>query len=83
MEPPLAEYKDALGKPNQGFHSTRIPILDVALWDVLGTVVIGLAIAYFTNLSPFWTVAALFILATFLHWLFGVKTKAVKTLGLL
>ena len=83
MEPPLAEYKDSLGKPNQGFHSTRIPILDVALWDVLGTVVIGLVLAYFMKWSPLWTVLGLFVLATFLHWLFGVKTKVVKTLGLL
>jgi len=83
MEPPLAEYKDSLGKPNHGFHSARIPGLDLALWDVLGTVVIGLVLAYLFKWSPLWTVVGLFVIATFLHWLFGVKTKIVTTFGLL
>jgi len=83
MEPPLAAYKDSLGEPRKGFHAARIPILDVALWDTLGTIVIAALVAYAFKWSAWKTILGAFVLATFLHWLFGVRTKMTTTLGLL
>jgi hypothetical protein len=69
----LCEYKHSLGIPRQGFHAARIPIVDSALNDVLGT--LGLAfityklypdIRYMTHLG-LWL-----ILGAFFHWVFCV-----------
>ena len=76
----LCRFKDALGTPRQGSHKTRIPILDIALNDVLLTAILALVTAKFDiKVWPyhflFW-----FILAEMLHVLFCVQTKVITTL---
>lgn len=76
----LSRFSDALGKPRQGFHAARIPVLDIALWDTVGTIAIagGLAWALGGNV-PFWILFA-FALGVILHWVFGVKTRVATVL---
>lgn len=76
----FSKYKDALGKPNEGFHSTRF--LGYALYDILGTILIGLLISKFFNLSVGKTILFLFLLGLLLHLMFGVNTKMVNQLGI-
>ena len=81
----LDKYKDALGKPRVGFHSARIPYVDYALNDVLGTIVVTsvLVLLLATDKSPknmlLW-IAFAFVLGIFLHIIFGVKTKMTEDL---
>jgi hypothetical protein len=72
----FAEYKDKLGKPNEGIHSTRL--LGVAFWDVFGTVVGAGIISYSFNFN-FWKVLIiLFIIGIILHRIFCVNTTINK-----
>jgi hypothetical protein len=81
----FSKYKDALGAPRTGFHSARIPWIDFALWDTVGTIVIVwlLVILFAKDTSPgntlFWILVALLIGVLF-HLLFGVRTKMIEDL---
>jgi hypothetical protein len=77
----LCKYKDALGVPNHGFHSSRL--FGFARNDVLGTFVIAFIIALIfypkTLLKSFIIISILlFIIAIFLHRLFCVNTTLNK-----
>jgi RsiW-degrading membrane proteinase PrsW (M82 family) len=82
----LDKYKDALGVPRVGIHAARIPFLDYALWDVVGTIGIAwLLVLVFAKDKSWqntlrWIIIA-FALGLFLHILFGVRTKMVESLG--
>ena len=39
MSCPFAKYSDIFGKPNTGFHSSRI--FDIAINDLFGTILIS------------------------------------------
>jgi len=78
----FAQYSDIFGTPRQGFHETRIPYLDVALWDTIGTIVIAIVLALIFDLSIWLTVSIAFCLAIFLHYLFCVKTKLTVAMNL-
>jgi fatty acid desaturase len=67
-------YKHIFGKERQGAHALRIPFLNVALVDVVATIVGAFLIAYFTKWSFLWTLLGLFLLGIVLHRLFCVKT---------
>ena len=71
----LSQYKDSLGQPRQGFHAARVPLLDVALWDTVGTIVIAICIALLFRVSIWKTVVAAFVLGTLMHIAFGVRTR--------
>ena len=81
----LSDYKDALGKPREGIHALRIPYLDIAFWDVVGTIVISGGIAYYFDKSQTnvvsWIIIA-FALGFFFHHVFGVRTKLTVAAGL-
>jgi hypothetical protein len=74
---------DILGKPNEGFHRARIPIIDIALWDTVGTIIIAYLIHKFWHVSFWLTLSILFISAQLLHLAFGAETKIIKQLKLL
>jgi len=78
----LHKYRDALGKPRQGFHAMRIPGLDVAARDTIGTFVIAVLLALIFKWSIWKTVLGAFIIGLLMHALFGVKTKLTVLLGL-
>jgi len=81
----LDKFRDALGKPRLGFHSARIPYVDYALNDVLGTIVVTsvLVLLFAKNKSPqnmlLWIIFA-FVLGILLHIIFGVQTKMTEDL---
>lgn len=71
----LCEYKNIFGKPREGFHKWRIPYLDMALFDVIGTILIIWLITRWSKVN--WIVVSLMIitLTVFLHLLFCVPTQ--------
>jgi hypothetical protein len=74
----LSQFKDVLGKPNEGLHATRIPIIDLAFWDVVGTFAIAYAFYLFGYGSIMFNFLILFVIAEVLHYIFGVKTAFIK-----
>ena len=58
--PNLCKYKDALGVPGKGIHSYRL--FNVAIVDVLMTLVAALIISYIFKKSFLWTSFILFLL---------------------
>lgn len=73
---PLSDYKDMFGKPGEGGHAYRI--FDIAIVDVIFTIIGGYIIANSFNLSKTKTIIGLFILGIFMHRLFNVKTTVDK-----
>lgn len=77
----LCKYKDVLGVPKKGFHSTRF--MGFALYDILGTFGIAFIIAFIfyrnSLLKSFIIISIiLFILGIILHRLFCVNTTLNK-----
>lgn len=75
----FCEYKDALGKVNQGVHSYRF--MNIAIIDVLLTL-LGSYLIYriFPQYSIWLLLLSLFILGVLLHRLFCVRTTIDKLL---
>ena len=81
----LDKYKDILGVPGQGFHAARIPILNYALWDTVGTIAITWALVLIFAKDKSWQntlrwIVFAFSLGLFLHIIFGVRTTMTKQL---
>ena len=74
----LCKYRNALGVPGKGAHSIRLG--DVAIVDVIMTLVGAYIIAYFARTSFAWTAAGLFLLGIILHRMFCVRTTIDKLL---
>lgn len=76
----LCQYKDAFGKPNEGMHKYRIPIINLGAVDVASTAVGALAINYlFFPEHSFWLVFAIvIIIGIFVHKAFCVDTQLNK-----
>lgn len=68
----LCKYKNLFGIPRQGIHSWRI--FDVAMADVLQTLLGAALISYVFKLPLIYCVVGLFLLGIILHRLFCVKT---------
>jgi hypothetical protein len=74
----FCQYKNSLGIPNQGVHSYRF--MDLAIVDVLLTVLAAYVISLYTKYS-FWIILlALFLSGIILHRLFCVRTTIDKAL---
>jgi hypothetical protein len=74
----LCKYKDILGKPGQGVHSFRI--FNIAIVDVLLTILAAYILSIFTNYKLVYTILFMFILGIISHRLFCVKTTIDKLL---
>jgi fatty acid desaturase len=74
----LCKYRNALGVPRTGAHSIRIG--NIAIVDVVLTLVGAYIIAYFARTSFAWTAAGLFLAGIILHRLFCVRTTIDKLL---
>jgi hypothetical protein len=68
----LCKYKNLFGIPKQGIHSWRI--FDMAMADILQTLLGAALISYVFKLPLFYCVVGLFLLGIILHRLFCVKT---------
>jgi hypothetical protein len=72
------QYKDMFGKVDEGVHSYRV--FNIAIVDVLATVVGAYIISYVTNKSFIGILIALFILGVLMHHIFCVQTTVDKLL---
>lgn len=76
------QYRDALGKVGEGAHSYRI--FDVAIVDVVLTMLLALATQFFLRSMfgvnvPFWLILLVWlIVGEVLHYLFCVETTFIK-----
>ena len=80
MSCPFIEYKDIFGKPGTGLHQYKF--LGTAIIDYLFTILFAMFITYLTEIPLVLTTIGSFILGILLHKLFGVKSHALKYLGL-
>jgi hypothetical protein len=78
METTLCPYKYIFGEPNKGVHSHRL--FDLAIVDVLGTVVIAYGISKYFKKEFKEVLLAVFLLGIILHRLFCVRTTIDKFL---
>lgn len=61
--------------PRCGFHSLRIPWIDLAFWDVFGTILVAAGLAFWFKKSFFIILIALVFLGIFVHWLLRIPTQ--------
>ena len=74
----LCRYKNMFGKPGTGVHSYRI--FNIAIVDVLLTILAAILIAYIKKISFIKTAIVLFLLGIFMHRIFCVRTTVDKWL---
>lgn len=74
----FCNYKDIFGKPNEGVHSIRI--FNLAIIDVLFTIIAAYLISIYFSVSFFITLFLLFLLGIIFHHIFCVKTTVDKLL---
>ena len=75
----LCPYKDIFGKPGEGVHSYRF--FDIAIFDVIFTVIGAAIIHFFMPQYKFIVIlAALFLAGIVMHRLFCVRTTVDKWL---
>lgn len=74
----LCKYRNALGVPGKGAHSIRIA--NIAVVDVVLTLIGAYIISRVMHTSFAWTAAGFFLLGIILHRLFCVRTTVDKLL---
>jgi hypothetical protein len=74
----FCEYKDIFGKPGEGVHSFRIG--NIAIVDVLLTIIVGYFISNYFKLNLMATIGMLFVLGIITHRIFCVRTQVDKLL---
>lgn len=72
----MSIYKNIFGKPNTGIHSIRI--FNIAIIDVLGTIIASYFISKKFNINFTKTLLWTFIFGIILHKLFCVDTTVSK-----
>lgn len=75
---PLCKYKNAFGKLGEGIHSYRI--FDIAVLDVIVTILFGLLLSWITKISVYYMIPGVFVLGIVVHRLFCVRTAVDKML---
>jgi len=85
---PFSAYKNILGIPGEGLHSTRF--MDTAIFDYIGAILVAIVLTFAigknnrgTYKFPFvLSTISTFIIAEVLHMLFGVPTNTLKFFGI-
>ncbi len=72
----LCKYKNIFGKENDGVHSIRL--FDVALVDLILTVVIGVVLSRYFN--PLYVFLLLVVVTILIHRVFCVNTTINKVI---
>ena len=75
---PLCQYRDVFGKAGTGVHSVRL--YNVAVLDVIGTIVGATVLARVFRWNVWLTNALAFLLAILAHRLFCVNTTVNRLL---
>jgi len=68
----LCQYKDVLGKPNEGIHRYRV--FNIAIVDVLLTIMLSFFISWLFSTEIACTLLVIFLLGILLHRIFCVNT---------
>lgn len=74
----LCKYRHMFGEEGKGFHSVRL--FNIAILDLLATVLGAWAIAYYFKLNFFIVLVVALIIGIILHRLFCVNTTINKTI---
>jgi hypothetical protein len=74
----FCQHKHVLGDPGEGVH--RFRILNIAVVDVVLTVLLAYAISYYSGFSLYYVIPAVFLLGIILHRMFCVRTTVDKIL---
>jgi len=74
----FCQYKNLFGEPGKGVHAYRL--FDIAIVDVLLTVLLGMVITHVFSLSLIYTIIGLFLLSIVMHRMFCVRTKVDRFL---
>jgi hypothetical protein len=77
---PFKKFKNALGVPNKGVH--RIHILGTAAFDYFLTIIMAFISSYLLSVPLVLSTITWFIMGIVSHILFGVKTDALRVLGI-
>lgn len=75
----LCKYRNIFGAPGEGVH--RFRLFNVAIVDVVFTLLAAYLITYFTKIPFIVTSIGLFIVGIFFHYLFCVETTVAKLLS--
>jgi hypothetical protein len=74
----LCKYKNIFGAPGTGIHSYRI--FNLAIADIIATIILGYIISILTNYKLSKTLIVLFLLGIIVHRIFCVRTTIDKLL---
>ena len=74
----FCQYKKIFGDPGTGLHSYRI--FDIAMADLIMTIIGAYLISYYFKYSFLYTLLALLLVGIFSHKLFCVRTTIDKLL---
>jgi len=74
----MSKLSTIFGEPNTGIHSYRL--FDIAIVDVLLTILAGYLIAKVFKISLFVTLVGLFVTGIIIHRVLGVRTKIDRLL---
>ena len=73
-------YASALGIPHKGFHEARIG--NYAYNDVIGTLGLAGLVSGIFKIDITKSILSMFALAEIMHYIFGVKTAFLETVGI-
>ena len=76
MELSLCPYKYLFGEPKKGIHKYRI--FDIAIMDVLQTIIFAYLLSYFFKKKFHEVAIALFLLGIIAHRIFCIRTTIDK-----
>lgn len=74
----LCKYKNAFGIPGEGLRKYRV--FDIAIYDTVVVVVIGLIFSWFSGYNIWIVLAVLFVSGIIAHKMFCVRTGVDKLL---
>jgi hypothetical protein len=77
----LCKYSNIFGAPNTGIHSYRIPVLNIAFFDLFFTIIGAIALGHYLKLDWYYVLLILLVLGEILHIAFCVKTPITSFLG--
>ena len=77
---PFKKFKNVLGVPNKGVH--QFHILGTAMFDYLLTIMMAFISSYIWGIPLVLSTITWFIMGICSHILFGVKTDALRVLGI-
>lgn len=78
--PSKCPFANILGIPGQGFHAARL--YGYAFNDTIGTIVFALITAFVFDIPIWKSLLVWFITGEVLHYIFGVQTAVLTTLGI-